>query len=201
MQITTIDQLRALYDQPVERVIRKDIGHIDQHIAQLISLSPFVVIASANDANEHDASPRGGAPGFVKVLDTHTLLIPDSAGNNRLDTLENILSCQQIGLLFLVPGVEETVRVNGRARLSTQADWLAMCAHDKRQPKLVIQVQVEQAYLHCAKALMRSKLWSAQAQVDRSSLPSLGQIIKDQLNLPGPVETQQQMRERYLKIL
>jgi PPOX class probable FMN-dependent enzyme len=201
MQITTLDELRTLYEQPSERVMNKDIGHIDQHIARIIELCPFVVIASTNQASQLDASPRGGAPGFIKVLDPHTLLIPDSPGNNRLDTLENILSCDQLGLLFLVPGIEETVRINGRAQLTTRADRLELCRESQRRPKLAIELQVQQAYLHCAKALMRSQLWEPGARVDRSQLPSMGQMLKDQLQLSGPVESQQEMRERYKKIL
>jgi len=201
MQINSLHALRALYEAPVARVIRKDIGRIDEHIGRFIGLSPFMVMASGNSADRLDASPRGGVPGFVKVLDEHSLLIPDSAGNNRLDTLENILARPQVGLLFMIPGVEEMARVNGEASLRTDGQWLDLCAHNERRPKLVIHVKVQEAYLHCAKAVMRSQIWDQQAQIDRSILPSMGEMLKAQLQLEGPPESRDEMRKRYLPIL
>jgi PPOX class probable FMN-dependent enzyme len=201
MQITTIQALRSIYDAPAARVIRKDIGCIDEHIGHFIELSPFMVMASTDAAQQLDASPRGGTPGFVKILDKHTLLVPDSAGNNRLDTLENILAKPQVGLLFMIPGVEEMARVNGQAALLTDRALLDRCADEKRRPKLVIQIKVQEAYLHCAKAVMRSHLWDPAVQVDRAVLPSMGEMIKAQLNLDGPAESHEEMRKRYLSIL
>jgi PPOX class probable FMN-dependent enzyme len=201
MQINTIQALRSIYDEPAARVIRKDIGCIDEHIGRFIELSPFMVMASTDAAQQLDASPRGGAPGFVKILDKHTLLVPDSAGNNRLDTLENILAKPQVGLLFMIPGVEEMARVNGRAALLTDRALLDRCVDEKRRPKLVIQIKVQEAYLHCAKAVMRSHLWDQQVQVDRAVLPSMGEMIKAQLNLDGPAESREEMRKRYLPTL
>jgi PPOX class probable FMN-dependent enzyme len=201
MQINTLEELRHLYDQPVARVIRKDIGHIDQHIGRFIGLSPFMVMSSGDVSHQLDASPRGGEPGFVKVVNEHTLAIPDSPGNNRLDTLENILSSPQVGLLFMIPGVEEMARVNGRASLQTEPALLDLWSEGQRRPKLVIQVSVQEAYLHCAKAIMRSKVWDSQAQVDRAVLPSMGEMLKSQLNLEGPAESRDEMRKRYLPIL
>jgi PPOX class probable FMN-dependent enzyme len=201
MQITTIQALRSIYDAPAARVIRKDIGCIDEHIGRFIELSPFMVMASTDAAQQLDASPRGGAPGFVKILDKHTLLVPDSAGNNRLDTLENILAKPQVGLLFMIPGVEEMARVNGQAALLTDSALLDRCEDEQRRPKLVIQIKVQEAYLHCAKAVMRSHLWDQDVQVDRAVLPSMGEMIKAQLNLDGPAESHEEMRKRYLSIL
>ena len=201
MQITTLHALRAVYEQPVARVLRNDVGCIDEHIGRFIELSPFMVMASGNLDNRLDASPRGGSPGFVKILDRHNLLVPDSAGNNRLDTLENILTSPQVGLLFMIPGVEEMARVNGQASLRTDAPWLDLCSDDKRRPKLVIHIKVQEAYLHCAKAVMRSQIWDQQAQIDRSILPSMGEMLKAQLNLEGPPESREEMRKRYLPIL
>ena len=201
MQINTLHELRAIYAQPVARVLRKDIGCIDEHIGRFIGLSPFMVMSSGHSDGRLDASPRGGEPGFVKILDQHTLLIPDAAGNNRLDTLENILSNRQVGLLFMIPGVEEMVRVNGEATLRTDAPWIDRCTGDKRPPKLVIHVKVQEAYLHCAKAVMRSHIWDQEAQIDRSRLPSMGEMMKAQLNLEGPPESREDMRKRYLPIL
>lgn len=201
MQITTLHALRAVYEQPVARVLRNDVGCIDEHIGRFIELSPFMVMASGNLDNRLDASPRGGSPGFVKILDRHNLLVPDSAGNNRLDTLENILTSPQVGLLFMIPGVEEMARVNGQASLRTDAPWLDLCSDDKRRPKLVLHIKVQEAYLHCAKAVMRSQIWDQQAQIDRSILPSMGEMLKAQLNLEGPPESREEMRKRYLPIL
>jgi PPOX class probable FMN-dependent enzyme len=160
-----------------------------------------VVLASAASSLALDASPRGGAAGFVKVLDADTLLIPDAPGNNRLDTLENILQTGQVGLLFLVPGVDETLRVNGLAVLSTDAGDLNLCMDEKRSPKLVIRVRVQAAYLHCGKALMRSALWDASRHAQRSVMPSMGEMMKDQIGGDIPAETQEQMLLRYAQDL
>jgi hypothetical protein len=152
-----------------------------------------------------DASPRGGEPGFVKVLDAQTLLLPDAPGNNRLDTLENIVATGQLGLLFLVPGFDETLRVNGRAVLSTDVADLAPFSQTQRPPALVIQVTVASVYLHCAKSLMRSKLWDAERHTDRTTMPTMGEMLRDQIqSYKGEtiaLETQAQMLERYKQSL
>lgn len=192
-----IAELRALYAQPTERARRKEIRHLDPHCRRFIALSPFVVLASADDANRCDASPRGGDPGFVKVVDDSTLLIPDAPGNNRLDTLHNIQSSGRIGLLFLVPGVDETLRVNGRARVSVEAAYIELCTTERRAPKVVIEVRAEEVYLHCAKALMRARLWSDANRVERTTLPTMGQMIADQSGLKIAPETQEEMLARY----
>ena len=204
MNITTLQELRALYAPARERSVKKQIPELDVHCTRFIGLSPLVVVASSGvdgHAGLLDASPRGGAPGFVKVLDAHTLLLPDAPGNNRLDTLENIVATGHIGLLFLLPGVDETLRVNGTAVLSQAAADLALCTDDKRVPKLVIRVTVQAAYLHCAKALMRSKLWSPDVLVNRSVMPSMGEMMKDQIGGDIPAETQEQMLARYAQDL
>ena len=195
--IESKETLRALYPRAKERAVRKQIDHLDRHCLRFISLSPFVVLASGNRDGQFDASPRGGEPGFVKAPDRGTLLVPDAPGNNRLDTLENILSTGSVGLLFLIPGVDETLRVNGKARLRDDTAALQAFAGEKRTPKLAIEVGVEHAYLHCAKAFMRSRLWHAEARVERAVLPTIGQMISEQTGLPSPAETQAQMLERY----
>jgi PPOX class probable FMN-dependent enzyme len=189
--------LRLLYPAPKERAVRKQIGHLDRHCLRFIGLSPFVILASGNREGQFDASPRGGAPGFVKAPDARTLQIPDAPGNNRLDTLENILSTGSLGLLFLIPGVDETLRVNGKARLRDDTATLAPFANEKRTPKLIIEMAVEHVYLHCAKALLRSKLWSTDSQVDRAVLPTAGQMLSEQTGIVSPPETREQMIERY----
>jgi PPOX class probable FMN-dependent enzyme len=144
-----------------------------------------------------DASPRGGPPGFVKVLNERTLLIPDSKGNNRLDSFANLLRAPGVGLLFLIPGVDETLRVNGRAVLSTDVAHLDACADERRRPPLAIVVNVAEAYLHCAKALMRSKLWDPAAKRERSVLPSMNQMLAEQIGQEGEPESEASMRARY----
>jgi uncharacterized protein len=195
--IRTTDALRALYPEPRERAIKKQMPALDRHAMRFIELSPFVVLASSGADGAIDASPRGGAPGFVKTPDAHTLLLPDAPGNNRLDSFSNIVATGRVGLLFLIPGFDETLRVNGPAVLSADAADIERCTDDKRAPKLVIRVAVQEVYLHCAKAFMRSRLWSAASHVPRSALPTMGQMIADQTGIDVPAETQEEMARRY----
>lgn len=196
MHIESVDQLRALYGAAKERALKKEMTSLDVHSRQFIALSPFLVIGSGNSSGYLDASPRGGLPGFVKVLDDHTLLIPDSPGNNRLDTLENILSTKEVGMLFLIPGMDETLRVNGVACLHTDAQYLDRCTSELRSPKLVIKVHIRQVYLHCAKAFMRSRLWDAGSQIERSIMPTMNEMIGAQTGINS--ESQEETLKRYL---
>lgn len=195
--VTTLEALRALHAAPKERAVRKQLAALDVHCMRFVGLSPFVVIATHGVDGRADASPRGGAPGFIRVIDAHTLLIPDAPGNNRLDTLENIVATGQLGLLFMIPGLDETLRVNGDARLSTAAPDLAATANERRTPKLAIRVHVREAYLHCAKAFMRADLWAAAARFDRAALPSAGQMLCDHTGIAVPIETPEETRKRY----
>jgi len=197
MYIDTFERLRALYPDPKERAVRKQLVMLDPHCRRFIELSPFVVVASGSAARAMDASPRGGLPGFVKALDERTLLIPDAPGNNRLDSLLNIIATGRVGLFFMIPGIDETLRVNGAARLSCFEAHIQVFATEKRRPKLVIEVTVEEAYLHCAKAFMRSSLWQASSQVSRSVLPTMGQMISSQTGIEAPAETHEAMLARY----
>jgi PPOX class probable FMN-dependent enzyme len=197
MHIDTIEELRSLYAMPKERAVLKQIAALDGHCRHFISLAPFVVVASSGASGAMDASPRGGAPGFVRSLDAHTLLIPDAPGNNRLDTLENVIANGKVGLFFMIPGIDETLRVNGDARLSRRSEHLDAFAGEKRRPKLVIEVRVAEAYLHCAKAFMRSRLWDPASQVSREALPTMGRMIDSQTGTESPVETLAEMRARY----
>lgn len=197
----TRDRLRELYDAPRGRAVTKELARLDRHCRRFIELSPFVVVASGAAGGHFDASPRGGEPGFVQVADDHTLLIPDSPGNNRLDTMENILETGKVGLLFMIPGIDETLRINGRARLLDAPQVLARFAAMKRAPKLAIEVTVAQAYLHCAKAFMRSRLWDPASHVPRSALPSTGEMIREQSGSSEPAESQEAMIERYKALL
>ncbi len=197
MRITTPQQLRALYAEPTERARRKQLDALDAHCKAFIALSPFVVLATADAAGRVDATPRGGAPGFVRVLNDHTLLLPDSPGNNRLDALQNLIENPQAGLLFMIPGVDETLRVNGRVELSTDPADVAVCRDERRAPKVVLRMTVQEAFLHCAKAFMRSRLWQGDARVARDRLPTMNQMIHDQLGLDTPPEPQAEMVRRY----
>ncbi|WP_326539353.1 pyridoxamine 5'-phosphate oxidase family protein [Pseudorhodoferax sp.] len=196
--IQTLEQLRGLYAAPGERAMRKQMDRIDPHAARFIALSPFCVVASGGvHGGLLDASPRGGAAGFVKPADDRTLLLPDSGGNNRLDTLENLLVDPRVALIFLVPNVDETLRVNGRARLRDEPEFLDRFVEERQRPKLVIEVQVQEVYLHCAKAFMRSALWKPGTWPERAALPSMNQMIHDQIGAAAPSETQEQMLARY----
>ena len=174
--------LRSLHDDVNPLAANKVISRLEQHSVNFIALSPFLCIASSDPAGPADVSPRGDAPGFVKVLDDQTLLIPDRVGNNRLDTSANIANNAHIGLLFLVPGVTETLRVNGQARICTDTEVLAEFEVRGKVPKTGILVEIEEVMFQCSKALVRSKLWQDDYKVERkSAMPSLGQMIKDQI--------------------
>lgn len=195
-RIDTEAALRALYGQPGARSARKQLDRLDVHCQRIIALSPFCLLATSGADGLSDVTPRGDAPGFVEIVDDRTLVLPDRPGNNRLDSLLNILARPGVGLLFLVPGVDETLRVNGTAEIRTDEAMLDRHRVDGKRPKSVLVITVKEAYLHCAKAFMRSRLWDPAAQVDRSILPSMGEMLKDQLNLSAG-ETQAEMLERY----
>ena len=197
MNVTSVEQLRTLYAEPGERAIKKQLAALDAHCIKFIELSPFLVMATTSSLGALDASPRGGSPGFVKVTSDGTILIPDSPGNNRLDSLLNLLSHGQVGLLFFIPGVDETLRINGDATVSIDLSDLAPFASERQRPKVVVRVGVREAYLHCAKALMRSGLWNPASRIDRASLPTMGEMIKDHAGLSAPAETQDEMLRRY----
>jgi uncharacterized protein len=161
----------------------KDIGRIDAHMARFIGLSPLCLVSTADAAGKQDVTPRGDPPGSFKVIDEKTIALCDRPGNNRLDTLRNLLENPEIALIFLLPGVDETVRVAGTARLSVDPALLESMAVQGKVPKCAIVIEVRQAYLHCAKALIRSKLWSGDYAVPKSSFPAISRIIGDQLGL------------------
>lgn len=192
-QINDEAALRALYAPTRELAAKKCIHRLDKHCRALIERSPFLCLGTRGADGLGDVSPRGDPPGFVKVLDDKTVAIPDRPGNNRLDSLSNIIADPSVGLLFLVPGFDETLRINGTARLTTNPDLLQTMAVKDRAPKLAIVVTVSEAFLHCAKAFRRSRLWDPQAHQDRSELPSLANIILDQTT--GVPEDEAEMAE------
>jgi PPOX class probable FMN-dependent enzyme len=197
MEISSLDELRAHFGKPHERAARKEIRQLDRHCIDFICLSPFVVVATSDPEFNMDASPRGGPPGFVKVTASGHLLIPEAPGNNRIDSLQNIFQTGRIGLIFMIPGFNETLRVNGAASLSFMVQDLEECRDEKRMPKAVIKVVPHAAYLHCAKAFLRSKLWRPEAQVDREVLPTAGQMISDQTGISVAHESREAMELRY----
>lgn len=179
-KIDTHEKLREIYGMPMELAVSKALPKLDPHCRHFIELAPFAVISSADAKGNGDVSPRGDGPGFIKVLDDNTLLMPDRPGNNRVDTLSNIIENPNVGMLFFVPGFNDTLRVNGQAEIHNDPELLAHFADTPKPPITVIRIRVEEAFLHCAKSLMRSKLWSIESQVDRKVMPTLGKIIKDQ---------------------
>jgi PPOX class probable FMN-dependent enzyme len=179
--ITSEAGLRARFRAPSELSLRKQLDHLDHNCRRFIALSPFLCLATSGE-DGIDNSPRGDVPGFVEVLDERTLLIPDRPGNNRLDSLANIVRNPQVGLLFFIPGVTEMLRINGRAKIVTRPDILALFAVNNRAPAVVILVETQEVFLHCSKALIRSRLWQEDAKVDRKVLPSLGQMIAEVLD-------------------
>ena len=175
--LTTIEQLEALYGQPHERAVRKEIPYVNEDYRAFIEFAPFVVLATAGP-DGLDCSPRGDAPGFVRIVDERTLAIPDRVGNNRIDSLRNIIVEPHLALLFVVPGVGETLRVNGRGRIANDPALLESFAVDGKLPRTVLLVDVDAVYFHCSKALARSRLWDPARHVERSRLPSTGSILK-----------------------
>jgi PPOX class probable FMN-dependent enzyme len=174
--VTTMADLEAMYAQPMETSLLKEIDHIGPHYRALIEASPFCALATCGPEGL-DCSPRGDAPGFVRIEDERTLMIPDRRGNNRVDTLRNIIRDPRVALLFLIPGVSETMRVNGRAAISTDPELLESFKVDGKAPRCVIVVTVERAYFQCAKAIVRSKLWDPATRVERAKLPTTGAMV------------------------
>ena len=177
--ITSEDELREQLGWPSERAREKTITALDQHCRDIIAASPFALIATTNADGSVDVSPKGDPAGFVRVLDDNTLVIPDRPGNRRFDGLANIISNPGIGMIFIVPGMRETLRVNGTATIVRDPELLESLAIDGKLPWLAIVVDVKEAFLHCPKAFLRSKLWDAATWPDRDSLPSMACILND----------------------
>lgn len=197
MYLETEEQLRELYGFAKGRAKDKVLSKLERHSINFIQHSPFVLISTYSASGAVDCSPRGGTPNFVRVPDSGCIVIPDAKGNNRIDSLVNIVQTGKVGCLFLIPGVDETLRINGAARISTAAKYLNLFSSERNPPKACIEIEVEEVFLHCAKALMRSELWSADAQIERSSLPTVGKMINDQLAIKEDPEDQDSMIERY----
>ena len=181
--------LRALMGGPVAPpVVEKTLSALDHHCLTFIKRSPFVLIASSNGEGRMDISPKGDAPGFVKVLDEQTLAIPDRPGNQRFDTFRNLFESARVGLIFLIPGKRETLRISGKAEVVRDSELLATFAVNGKVPALAIAVHVEEAFFHCAKCIIRSHLWQAEQWPSLEGLPTLAQTMKDAASIPAPVE-------------
>jgi PPOX class probable FMN-dependent enzyme len=190
-QFTIADEqaLRSMYPEQTSLAVHKCLGALDKHAEAFIRRAPFLCIGTQDGKGRADVSPRGDPAGFVRILDRHTLAIPDRPGNNRLDSLVNILANPAVGLLFIIPGFDDTLRINGQASLATDPEILAGMSVDGRQPKLAIIVRVGEVFMHCAKAFRRSRLWNPDHFQDRADMPSLSKIILDQTTgAPGDEE-------------
>jgi len=195
--VQDIETLREIYGPPSERSLKKQLTGLDMHCRAFIARSPFLVIASSDPSGRCDASPKGDAPGFVRVVDDKTLLIPDRLGNNRVDTIGNLLARPGVGLIFFVPGLNETLRVNGRAQVTTDPALLDPLAVNGKVPRSGILVTAEEVYFHCGKALIRSDLWNPEKQLRRSEFPSLGGILADQIGGISVEESERLTAESY----
>ena len=181
--IQSREELRALYREPGDGAVRKELSKLDAHARNFLSKSPFVLIGTQDRENHADVSPKGDRPGFVVALDDVTLAIPDRPGNNRLDSWENVLRNPAVGLIFLIPGMDETLRINGEGRLTADPVLCKLLAVEGKPALTVLVVKIGAVYMHCAKAFMRSRLWSPQTWPERAEMPTLGQILRDQLAL------------------
>lgn len=200
--ITSEAELRQILGEPSERAVKKELDHLDRHCKAFIGRSPFLLIASAGATGAMDISPKGDPPGFVRVLDDHTLAIPDRKGNRRADTFRNVIANPQVALYFLVPGYRESLRVTGTARVVRDAWLLESMPERGAVPTLALVVSVRDAFYHCAKCVIRSGLWDAQSWGDLSGLPSFGEILTDQTGSKLPVaELEAQLAESYQKNL
>lgn len=191
-EITSKEQLRGLYCQPMDLVIKKQQECLDEYSEKFITLSPFAIISTAGNDGLLDASPRGESAGFIKVLDKHTIAIPDRPGNNRLDSLTNIIENPKIGMLLLIPGFKECLRINGSAKIVTNSDLLKKFDHNGKLPISLILVSIQEVYFHCAKAITRAKLWDSRSHVSRDEMPSLGRILMSQI---APEKTDNEIKE------
>jgi len=194
--LTTADDLRVVYKQPSTGAVAKDVGHLDRHCRRFIEMSPFLCLGTMGPEGLGDVTPRGGEPGFVHVLDDHHLAMPDRPGNNRLDSLTNLVRNPGVGLLFFIPGFEDLLRVNGVGRITTDPDLMSRFVAHGKPPRSVLVVEVREAYLHCPKAIRRARLWEPETWPDRASYPTPGQVYREQLSLDAEASEIDERLER-----
>ena len=199
MQLVSVEDLRAVYRPPGRGPVDKVIHHLDAHCVDFLAKSPFFVLSTSDAAGVCDGSPKGGPPGFAQALDSRRLGWADFSGNNRLDSFQNLMTNDSVALLFLIPGLDETLRINGHAELVTDPDLCQRFAIDGKPARVVVVVTVAEAYIHCAKALRRAGLWSTESWLDASQLPSAACIVKDHANLEAEIPAIEAARERDLE--
>ena len=187
-RITSTAQLREHYEDPIERALRKQIDHLDEHCRGFISRSPFALLSTSSSDGTCDVTPRGGTPGFCRVTDDGRLVMPDVKGNRRLDSLSNIAENPHAGLLFLIPGLDQTLRVNGGAWLSTDPELVGFVSDDGKPAILAVVVEPAEVFVHCAKALIRSSLWDSESWLPREELPSAALMMRDHMGSDQTVE-------------
>ncbi len=183
--VTSKEALREIYGEPAELVIKKQLPELDRHAQAFIARSPLALLGTSGAGGRCDVSPKGDGPGFARILDAKTVIVPDRRGNRRIDSLQNIIENPHVGLLFLIPGVNETLRVNGTAILVRDDDLLESLAVQGSRPNVAIVVGVEECFFHCPKAFLRAQLWEPASYLPREALPSLSRMILDQTRPPG----------------
>jgi uncharacterized protein len=193
--IERVEELREFYEAPMERAVRKDIGRLDEMCRRLIAAAPMLFIATYSADGQADVSPRGGKPGFVTVLDEHQLAIPDATGNRRLDTLENVVESRRAGVIFVIPGRDTTLRVNGPAHVTAEPDLLDRLTPVGKPPRTAIVIEAEEVYAHCPKAFVRSKLWDPASWLDPATLPTPAEVSVAHQRDPGWTVEQEEQRQ------
>lgn len=181
MPVNNEEELRKIYKEPQNAVLKKILPKLEKHCKNFIQHSPFIVISTSNKNGHADASPKGDNPGFVSVIDDQTLLIPDRVGNNIADSLRNILENPEIGIIFFIPGIRETLRINGSCKITTDGDVLGKLDANGKAPRSAIEVSVREAYLHCGKSIIRADLWGGKNKINQQDFPSLGTMLADQI--------------------
>jgi uncharacterized protein len=194
--VEQVEQLREFYDAPMERAVTKDIGYIDEMCRRLIAAAPMLFVATFSADGRGDVSPRGGPPGFASVLDDRHLAIPDATGNRRLDTLENVVATGRAALIFVIPGRDTTLRVNGSACVSAEPELLDRLTPVGKPPRTAIVVESEEVYVHCPKAFVRSRLWDPRSWPDEADLPTPAEVSLAHARDPGLTLDQEEERQR-----
>lgn len=187
-RLDNIEALRRVYAEPAKAVVEKSFPHLDKHSRRYLELCPFFTIGTHKPDGTADVSPRGGEPGFVHALDDRHIAFPDRPGNNRLDTLVNIVADPAVGLLFFLPGVNDMMRINGTARVTVAPELMNCFVHDGKLPRSVVVVETREVYFHCSKALLRSDLWNPDKRLPKGAFPTLGKIARDQFKLAVPAK-------------